>query len=178
VDTCADQLRCTLCREKSGELLHPAGYWCRGLTGADQKICTTDGECLGVVWAVLKLRHFLDGQRLLIRTDHQAVSWIYSTTDSSGRLLRWRLCLSEYTFDMVYKSGVSHQLPDFLSRASSEAPTEDIHDDIPCIAVAETSNAVMMGRCTGFDTPDLMNFNDVVEVRRCGRSPTNVRLPC
>jgi len=81
-------------------------------------------------------------------------------------LLRWRLCLPEYTFDMVYKSGVSHQLPDFLSRASSEAPTEDIHDDIPCIAVAETSNAVMMGRCTGFDTPDLMNFNDVVEVQQ------------
>jgi len=34
----------------------------------------TERECLGVVWAVLKLRHFLDGQRFLIRTDHQALS--------------------------------------------------------------------------------------------------------
>jgi len=87
VDACADQVGCTLLQEKPGELLHPVGYWSRGLTAAEQNYSTTERECLGVVWAVLKLRHFLDGQRLLIRTDHQALSWIYSTTDSSGRLM-------------------------------------------------------------------------------------------
>jgi len=123
VDTCADQVGCTLLQEEPGELLHPVGYWSRGLTAAEKNYSTTERECLGVVWAVLKLRHFLDGQRFLIRTDHQALSWIYSTTDSSGRLMRWLLPLSEYTFDMVYKPGASHRLRDFLSRASTVAPT-------------------------------------------------------
>jgi len=74
VDACADQVGCTLLQEEPGELLHPVGYWSRGLNAAEQNYSTTERECLGVVWAVLKLRHFLDGQRFLIRTDHQAGS--------------------------------------------------------------------------------------------------------
>jgi len=113
VDACADQVGCTLLQEEPGELLHPVGYWSRGLTAAEQNYSTTERECVGVVWAVLKLRHFLDEQRFLIRTDHQALSWIYSTTDSSGRLMRWQLRLSEYTFDIVYKPGHRTTCPTF-----------------------------------------------------------------
>jgi len=118
------------------------------------------------VWAVLKLRHFLDGQRFLIRADHQALSWIYSTTDSSGRLMRWRPHLSEYTFDMVYKPGASHHLSDFLSCASTVAPPEDIHDDIPCLVLAETANGLITGRYTGTDIPEPVEFDDVVEAQQ------------
>ena len=102
----------------------------------------------------------------LIRTDHQALSWIYSTTDSSGRLMRWRRRLSEYTFDMVYKPGASHHMPDLLSRASTEAPTRDIHDDIPCLELAETANGLRTGRYTGTDTPEPVEFDDVVEAQQ------------
>jgi len=66
VDACADQVGCTLLQDEPGELLHPVGYWSRGLTAAEQNYSTTERECLGVVWAVLKLRHFLDGRRFLI----------------------------------------------------------------------------------------------------------------
>jgi len=166
VDACADQVGCTLLQEEPGELLHPVGYWSRGLTAAEQNYSTTERECLGVVWAVLKLRHFLDGQRFLIRTDHQALSWLYSTTDSSGRLMRWRFRLSEYTFDMVDKPGASHHLPDFLSRASTVAPPEDIHDDLPCLAMAETANGLRTGKYTGTDTPEPVEFDDVVEAQQ------------
>jgi len=166
VDACADQVGCTLLQEEPGDLLHPVGYWSRGLTAAEQNYSTTERECLGVVWAVLKLRHFLDGQPFLIRTDHQALRWIYSTTDSSGRLMRWRLRLSEYTLDMVYKPGASHHLPDFLSRASTVAPPEDIHDDIPCLALVETANGLRKGRYTGTDTPEPVEFEDVVEAQK------------
>jgi len=88
VDACVDRVGCTLLQEEPGELLHPVGYWSRGLAAAEQSHSTTERECLGVVWAVLKLRHFLDGKLFLIRTYHQALSWINSTTDASGRLMR------------------------------------------------------------------------------------------
>jgi len=123
-------------------------------------------ECLGVVWAVLNLRHFLDGRRFLIRTDQQALSWIYSTTDSSGRLMRWRLCLSEYQYDMVDKPGASHHLPDFLSCASTVPPPEDIHHEIPCLALAETANGLRTGRNTGNDTPEPVEFDDIVDAQQ------------
>jgi len=69
--------------------------WSKGLHAAKQNYSTTERECLGVALGVLLLRDFLDGQRFPIQTDHQALSWIYSTTDLSGRLMRWRLGLSE-----------------------------------------------------------------------------------
>jgi len=166
VDACADKVGCTLLQKEPGELLHPVGYWSRGLTAAEQNYSTTERKCLGVVWAVLKLRHFLYGQRFLIRTDHQALSWIYSTTDSSGRLMRWRLLLSENIFDMIYKPCASHHLPDFLSRASTVAPPDDIHDDIPCLPFADTANGLMTGRYTGTDTPKPVEFDDVVEAQQ------------
>jgi len=178
VDARADQVGCTLLPEEPGQLLHPFGYWSRGLTAAEQNYSTTERECLGVVWTVLKLRHFLDGQRFLIRTDYQALSWIYSTTDSSSRLMRWRLRLSKYTFDMVYKPGASHHLPDFLLRASTVAPPEDIHDDIPCLSSAETANGLRTGRYTGTDTPEPVEFDDVVEAQQtydyCAEMSTRV----
>ena len=74
VDACADQVGCTLLQEEPGEMLLPVRYWSRGVTAADQNYSATERECLGVVWAVLKVRHFLDGQQFLIRTDHQALS--------------------------------------------------------------------------------------------------------
>jgi len=70
VDACADQVRCTLLQEEQGDLLHPVGYWSRGLTAAEQNYSTTERECLGVVRGVLKLRRFLNGERFLIQTDH------------------------------------------------------------------------------------------------------------
>jgi len=166
VDACADQVGCTLLQEEQGDLLHPVGYWSRGLTAAEQNYSTTERECLGVVWGVLKLRRFLNGERFLIQTDHQALSWIYSMTDSSGRLMRWRLRLPEYTFNMGYKRGASHHLPDFLSRASTVAHTEDIHDDIPCLELAETANGLRTGSFTGTDTPESVEVAKVVEAQQ------------
>ena len=166
VDACADQLGATLLQEEKDGTLHPVEYWSRGLSPAECNYSTTERECLGVVWSVLKLRHFLDGQRFLIRSDHQALSWIYSTTDSSGRLMRWRLRLAEYTFDMQYKPGASHHIPDFLSRTDNDAPMEPIQDDIPCLALAETANGLETGRYTGGETPKPIEFDDIVEAQQ------------
>jgi len=79
--------------------------------------------------------------------------------------MRWRLCFSENTYDMVYKPGASHLLPDILSRATAVAPMYDIHDDIPCLALDETANGLLMGRYTGTDTPEPVEFDNVVEAQ-------------
>jgi len=163
VDACADQLGYTLLQEQPDGTRLPFGYCSRGLSPAEKNYSTTERESLGVVWSVLKLRHFLDGHRFLIRTDHQPPSWASGTTDSSGRLMRWRLRLSEYTFDMQYKPGASHHAPDFLSRTDNDAAVEDINDDIPCLALAETANGLLTGRYTGTDMPAPVEYDDIVE---------------
>jgi len=74
VDDCADQLGCTLLQEQPDGTRLPVGYWSRGLSPAEKKYSTTERECLGVVWSVLKLRKFLDGHRFQIRTDNKALN--------------------------------------------------------------------------------------------------------
>jgi len=67
---------------------------------------------------------------------------------------------------MVYETDASHHLPDFLSRASTVAPTEDIHDHFACLALAETANGLRTGRYTGTETPEPAEFDKVVEAQQ------------
>jgi len=57
-------------------------------------------------------------------------------------------------------------MPDFLSCASTVAPPEFIHDDIPCLALAETANGLRTGRYTGTNTPEPVGYDDVVEAQQ------------
>jgi len=163
VDACADQLGCALMQEQEDGDLRPVGYFSRALKSAEQNYCTTERECLGLVWGVLSLRHFLEGNVFTVRTDHQALRWICNTTDSSGRLMRWRLRLSEFTFDVVYKAGASLYTTDFLSRAGTDALDDsDLEDEIPCLALAETARGLQRGRYTHAPRLTPIAFDDLV----------------
>jgi len=80
--------------------------------------------------------------------------------------MRWKLRLSDYTLDMVYKPGASNHLPDCQSRASTVALIEDIHDDITCLALAETADGLISKTCTGTDTSKPVELGDVVEAQQ------------
>jgi len=56
VDACADQLGCTLLQEQPDGTRLPVGCLSRGLSSAEKNYSTTERECPGVVWSVLKLR--------------------------------------------------------------------------------------------------------------------------
>lgn len=163
VDACTDQLGCALLQEQEDGELRSVEYYSRTLQPAERNYCTTERECLGLVWGVLSLRHFLDGNVFTVRTDHQALRWIYNTTDPSSRLMRWRLRLAEFTFDVVYKPGASHHAPDFLSRAVTDALDDsDLDDEIPCLALAETARSLQRGRYTHAPRLTPITFDDLV----------------
>jgi len=67
---------------------------------------------------------------------------------------------------MQYKPGASHYAPDFLSRTDNDAAVEDINDDIPRLALAETANGLLTGRYTGTDMPAPVEYDDIVEAQQ------------
>ena len=110
-------------------------YGSKTFTPTQSKYCSSDKECLAIVTAVIKLRHFLAGESFIIRTDHHALCWLMRIKDVSGRLARYSLRLQEYDFKIEYKSGKAHSNCDTLSRfpmkESETNPKEDDVEEIP-----------------------------------------------
>lgn len=96
---------------------HVISYLSRSLTRAEQKFSTTERECLAVIWAVEKLRHYLEGQKFVVITDHHSLLWLHRLRDPQGRLARWALRLQPYTFELIHRKGAEHIVPDLLSRS-------------------------------------------------------------
>jgi hypothetical protein len=62
-------------------------------------------------------------------TDHHPLMWIFNVRDPSSRLLRWRLKLEEYDFEVVYKKGSNNTNADTLSRIHVAATSPENKDD-------------------------------------------------
>jgi len=110
------------------------GYWSKTLSKEQRNYSATERECYAVVWGILTLRPYLEGARFSVRTDHNALRWMMTLNDPQGRLMRWRLRLMEFNYEIVYRPGRVHQVPDALSRIPQpDRPEEDdeVDEELP-----------------------------------------------
>jgi hypothetical protein len=113
------------------------------LTSAEKNYSTTEKECIAIVCAILHLRPYLEGQKFIIRTEHDSLRWILKFSDAQGRLARWRLRLLEFDYEVQYHQGALHHGADMMSRFRSEdsaiaEPTDEIDTEVPCFALAHS----------------------------------------
>jgi hypothetical protein len=85
------------------------------LVNAENNYSNTE-ELLAIVWGCKQFRQYLCGRKFTTVTYHKPLTWVFNVKDSSSRLLRWRLKLEEYDYDIVYKPGVRNTNADALSR--------------------------------------------------------------
>jgi len=94
----------------------PLAYASRILCKAEQNYNTTEKELLAIVWAVKYFRPYLYGTKFKIITDHRPLVWLFNVTDPGSRLIRWRLKLEEYDYEIIHKAGKGNTNADALSR--------------------------------------------------------------
>ncbi|KAJ4440581.1 hypothetical protein ANN_08726 [Periplaneta americana] len=106
----------------------PISYANRTLIQAELHYTTTEKELLAVVWACKHFRPYVFGGKFQIVTDHKGLIWIFNVKDPSSRLIRWKLLLEEYDYEIVHRAGKRHCNADSLSRnpISCMITTEEI----------------------------------------------------
>ena len=91
-------------------------YGSRTLTKEERKYCVTRQELLAVVHFIKQYRHYLYGNRFLIRTDHGALRYLVNFKDPQGQMARWLQVLDTYDFEIQHRAGRSHNNADAMSR--------------------------------------------------------------
>lgn len=130
-DACDKRSGCVLFQRQEQEITRPAGYWSRTFYDEERKLGTAHRERLAVIWIVTLLRPCLGGTRLTLRTDHEALQLILTKPESTEKLPRSRLRLSEFKFDILYRAGIKTQAADTLSRLSTNGEEKSpLHDEV------------------------------------------------
>jgi RNase H-like domain found in reverse transcriptase/Integrase zinc binding domain/Reverse transcriptase (RNA-dependent DNA polymerase)/Integrase core domain len=102
-------------------------YFSQKLTSCQKRYSVTERECLAVLLAVEKFRHYLLGSHFTVVTDHSALQWLLALkTPISNRLCRWIMTLQQYDFSVKHRKGSDMAMADGLSRAIE---TIDIEPD-------------------------------------------------
>lgn len=98
----------------------PIEYFSKALSTAQQNYATTHKELLAIILAIEKFQHYIWGKHFVIHTDHQALTYLFSQNKVGSRLLRWKLLLAEYDFDIIHRKGSNNVVSDCLSRIGEE----------------------------------------------------------
>lgn len=94
----------------------PICYASRTLTDTELNYSTIEKELLAIVWATKYFRPYLFGRKFKIITDHRPLTWIMSLKEPNSKLVRWRLKLEEFDYEIAYKKGKLNTNADALSR--------------------------------------------------------------
>ena len=77
---------------------------------------TTDKELLAIVWALQKFSSYIMGGKVIIRTDHKALTFLKTCKLLSGRLTRWTMAIQDYDISIEHCPGKNNLVADTLRR--------------------------------------------------------------
>ena len=125
VDACEYGLGAVLSQEYENRK-YVIAYASRTLSAAERKYGATEREALAIVWATKHFRVYIEGSKILIRSDCKALKWMLNAKDVTGRLARWAMKLSTYQIEAIdYRSGKQNGNADSLSRNPQQEGTSN-----------------------------------------------------
>ncbi|XP_074296849.1 uncharacterized protein LOC141627503 [Silene latifolia] len=106
-------------------------YLSRTLVGAELNYAPIEKICLALVFAIQKLRHYMQAHTIHVVSKADPIKYILSRPVLSGRLAKWAMLLKRYDLVFVPQKVMKGQAI-ATSLRSSDAPVEwEISDDLP-----------------------------------------------
>lgn len=106
----------------------PVAYASRAMSEVEKRKLKNSAfhmELLAISWGVKKFRHYLYGRHFTIFTDHQPLVHFKNMANDNSAIMKLKLELEEYDFDIKYKPGKINANADALSRCFLVVSTDD-----------------------------------------------------
>jgi hypothetical protein len=110
-------------------------YWSRSMKPAEKNYSATEREALGAKEALVKFQPFIDGEQIILVTNHAALQWARVYENANRRLAAWGAVFAAYPgLKIVHRAGRIHSNVDPLSRLPRIPPhNSPARDNTPSI---------------------------------------------
>ena len=102
-------------------------YGAKKLNKSQSNYSSNKGELAALLYFLSLWEYYLQPGKFVVRTDHQALSWLKTMKSPPGMESRWLELLAGYDFEIEHRKGTLHGNADALSRR--EDVTEEIELD-------------------------------------------------
>ncbi|KAL0172150.1 hypothetical protein M9458_032461, partial [Cirrhinus mrigala] len=118
VDASARGAGAVLMQADDAGIEHPVSYFSKKFIKCQQNYSTIEKEALALLLALKHFEVYLStGNRIVVYTDHNPLTFLSRMSNSNQRLMRWALIVQEFDLDIRYKKGAENIVADALSRA-------------------------------------------------------------
>ena len=84
-------------------------FFSRTLQRSEIRCASVEKEAQAIIETIRHWKHYLKGRHFLIKRDQRSVAYMFNTKQrgkiKNDKVMRWRIELSCYNFDIVYRPG-------------------------------------------------------------------------
>lgn len=107
-----------LLQEDDQGLVRPVSFFSKKFNKYQGNYSVIEKEALSLIWALQHFNVYVGtGERILVYTDHNPLTFLHSIRCPNQRLTRWSLFLQVYNLDIKHIKGKDNVIADALSRA-------------------------------------------------------------
>lgn len=108
----------------------PIAFASRTLNKSEINYSVIEKELLAIVWACKYFRPYLFGKTFTLYTDHKPLTYAFGLKDPNSKMIRWRLYLAEYDYQIVFREGRQNVVADGLSRINHEVNANSMEVEV------------------------------------------------
>jgi len=97
----------------------PVYFVSKTLNNHERNWAIIEKEAFAIFWSIKRLKNYLLGRKFVVYSDHKPLQFIFNGEKNGAKVLRWKLQLQEYNFEVRHCPGKYNVVADSLTRLNT-----------------------------------------------------------